>query len=236
MKTFIYCLILSSLPTIAYSLVQEDSHVFIQVNRQVESQPEKNPGTQHPIQNAPHPKKEAKKPDSKHFEKKDKDFDRARHDHDRYPVYQTVIVIPTGFERTNVDGQVYYYKEGVFYQLNFNALLPVDAPIGAVVDSLPMDRSYATVDGIDYIIYNNTYYVRTDQGHYQVVELPTSDLGDITTVTANSNSVVVTIPNSDSDGSTTVTLVKSEGGFIGPQEEFYSEFPSISQLKAMYGK
>ena len=45
----------------------------------------------------------------------------------------------------------------------------------------------------------------------------------------------VNIPNAVG-GHTPVKLKKSGDGFIGPQGEYYSEFPSVEQLKLMYGK
>ena len=45
----------------------------------------------------------------------------------------------------------------------------------------------------------------------------------------------VNVPNSKG-GWTSVTLTRSGTGFIGPQGEYYQEFPKIKQLKEMYGK
>lgn len=45
----------------------------------------------------------------------------------------------------------------------------------------------------------------------------------------------VNIPN-DRGGYTAVVIKRSGNGFIGPQGEFYPEFPKVSQLKVMYGK
>jgi len=45
----------------------------------------------------------------------------------------------------------------------------------------------------------------------------------------------VNVPN-DRGGFTTVMIKKSGNGFVGPQGEFYAEFPKVSQLKAMYGR
>jgi len=45
----------------------------------------------------------------------------------------------------------------------------------------------------------------------------------------------VNVPNND--GSYTAVIIKRSGsGFIGPQGEYYPEFPKIFQLKIMYGK
>lgn len=49
------------------------------------------------------------------------------------------------------------------------------------------------------------------------------------------DSFVVNVPN-DRGGYTAVTIRKSGNGFIGPQGEYYAQFPNVSQLKVMYGK
>ena len=45
----------------------------------------------------------------------------------------------------------------------------------------------------------------------------------------------VNIPNTRG-GYTPVALKRSGSGFIGPQGEYYTEFPKVEQLKVMYGK
>ncbi len=45
----------------------------------------------------------------------------------------------------------------------------------------------------------------------------------------------VHIPNSGG-GYTTVIVKRSGDGFVGPQGEFYPEFPKVEQLKVMYAK
>ncbi len=37
-------------------------------------------------------------------------------------------------------------------------------------------------------------------------------------------------------GYTAITLKKWGNGFIGPQGEYYSEHPTVEQLKTLYGK
>jgi hypothetical protein len=49
------------------------------------------------------------------------------------------------------------------------------------------------------------------------------------------NEITVNIPN-DHGGYTPVVIKRSGQGFIGPQGEFYPEFPKVTQLKVMYGK
>jgi hypothetical protein len=60
----------------------------------------------------------------------------------------------------------------------------------------------------------------------------------ITTVGPESgpaDSFTINIPNSKG-GYTAVTLKKSGNGYIGPQGEYYTVFPKVSQLEVMYGK
>lgn len=45
----------------------------------------------------------------------------------------------------------------------------------------------------------------------------------------------VNIPNAHG-GYTAVVIKRSRNGYIGPQGEFYPEFPKISQLEIIYGK
>jgi len=47
--------------------------------------------------------------------------------------------------------------------------------------------------------------------------------------------MTVNIPN-DHGGYTPVVIKRTANGFIGPQGEFYPQFPKVSQLKVMYGK
>jgi len=96
------------------------------------------------------------------------------------------------------------------------------------------------INGVTYYVNNGAYYIYTQYG-YQAVAAPTG--ASITTVTAatpaavtdTDDSFTVNVPN-DKGGYTAVLLKKSGTGFIGPQGEFYSDFPKISQLRAMYGK
>ncbi len=46
----------------------------------------------------------------------------------------------------------------------------------------------------------------------------------------------VNIPNEKTGGYTEVTLKRTDKGFLGPQGEFYPDFPKVAQLKAMYVK
>jgi hypothetical protein len=47
--------------------------------------------------------------------------------------------------------------------------------------------------------------------------------------------VTINVPNSRG-GYTLVALVKSQDGYVGPQGEYYQGYPTIEQLKVIYGK
>jgi hypothetical protein len=214
---------------------------FFQVNAPVTHQPKSEGRFQAPSKPAEKPADAKPKDHSKDkFHDKDQDHhwdhDFNKDHHLRDSPIQKVIVFPVGFSSVVVRDGTFYYNHGQFYQLDNDALVPVEAPLGAVVGDLPTDRTSTNVDGTIYEVYNNVYYVMTPEGRFQVVEPPSSDLGDITTITDNSDSIIVHIPNSDGNGYSTVILTRTEDGFVGPQEEFYSEFPTSAQLKAMYGK
>ena len=100
------------------------------------------------------------------------------------------------------------------------------------------------VNGATYYVNTGVYYVYTQYG-YQAVATPVGvTVTAVQTATVNAapvtsagidDSFVINIPN-NKGGYTAIVLKKSGNGFIGPQGEFYSEFPKVSQLQLMYGK
>ena len=101
------------------------------------------------------------------------------------------------------------------------------------------------INGVTYYVNNGVYYVYTQYG-YQAVATPvglTAPVIQAAPVTASSvtpsapgdDSITINIPN-NKGGYTAVMLKKSGNGFLGPQGEFYPEFPKVSQLQTMYGK
>jgi hypothetical protein len=100
------------------------------------------------------------------------------------------------------------------------------------------------VNGVTYYVNNGVYYIYTQYG-YQAVSTPAGistvpviQPAAVTSAPASvdtEDSFTINIPNSKG-GFNSVILKKSGNGFIGPQGEFYSEFPKVSQLQVMYGK
>jgi hypothetical protein len=110
-----------------------------------------------------------------------------------------------------------------------------------------VSSSYQPVlaNGITYYLNNGVYYIYTQYG-YQAVATPAGVTAPVVQTqppavtsapgsTSTDDSFVINIPN-NKGGYNTVLLKKSGNGFTGPQGEFYSDFPKVSQLQAMYGK
>lgn len=132
----------------------------------------------------------------------------------------------------------YYYHHYPYYD-------PYYAEPAYVV--VPSSSSYqpVVVNGVTYYVNNGVYYIYTQYG-YQAVATPAAVIpppvvpsAAVTAAagssTAGDDSITVNIPN-NKGGYTAVVLKKSGNGFVGPQGEFYADFPKVSQLQTMYGK
>jgi hypothetical protein len=137
----------------------------------------------------------------------------------------------------------YYYGDPYYHHYYDPYYDPYYAqPVYAVVPS----SSYqpVVVNGVTYYLNNGVYYIYTQYG-YQAVATPAGVSAPVIQQTASiaaapasvdtDDSFTINVPN-EKGGYTAVLLKKSGKGFIGPQGEFYSEFPKVSQLQAMYGK
>ncbi len=115
----------------------------------------------------------------------------------------------------------YYYNDPYYYGG------PYYSAGNAVLVTPPANFQPVVINGTTYYVNNGTYYIYTAYG-YQAVASPAAVAGTL-------NSYIINVPNGRG-GYTAVILKRSGRGFIGPQGEFYPEFPKISQLKLMYGK
>jgi len=171
------------------------------------------------------------------------------------PHGREVHALPHGYIRLIMGGLEYYYWEGMFYRMTADRYLVVPAPIGAVVTTIPQGCQPVVIDGIPYYTINGVTYMYTTMG-YQVVPEPktiviknytvdqkasvNTPIQNVTSAegastTTAEESFTVNVPNAKG-GYTAVTLKRAGNGFIGPQGEYYTEFPKIEQLKAMYAK
>jgi len=135
-----------------------------------------------------------------------------------------------------------YYYGGPYYPYYADPYYaPAYYPGTVVVAS--SNYQPVVVNGVTYYVNNGVYYIYTQYG-YQAVATPaavsapviqTSAVTAAPATISSDDSFTINIPSSKG-GYTSVVLKKSGNGFIGPQGEFYSEFPKVSQLQAMYGK
>lgn len=164
--------------------------------------------------------------------------------------------LPRGYARVHNGPMDYYYWEGMFYRLISGRYVVVSPPVGVVVTTIPQGCQPVIVDGVAYYNINGVTYMATPGG-YQVVPQPKTIViknyingQDATTNTpaqtstntsaagtavGTQDSYTVNIPNSKG-GYTAVTLKRAKDGFVGPQGEYYAEFPTVEHLKVMYAK
>ena len=154
-------------------------------------------------------------------------------------------------------GGRHYYNNGGWYRHGwFGFDIAVSAlAIGALIDSLPPRYTTVVVAGSPYYYCNGYYYQPYPYGGYVVVPPPAlaqsvavvSQTAPIVaaapvsisgaTVTQaqpqTQDATTINIPNSRG-GYTAVTLKKAGTGYVGPQGEYYSENPTVEQLKILY--
>jgi hypothetical protein len=157
------------------------------------------------------------------------------------------------------NGGKHYYRDGSWYRhgwLGFDIAVSALA-IGALIDSLPPRHTTVIVERTPYYYFDNYYYRPSPYGGYVVVAPPMlaqpvmvmpQPLPVISTAPAPfpvaaatqtqpqaQDATTINIPNSRG-GYTAVTLKKAGNGFIGSQGEYYSDNPTVEQLKVLYGK
>lgn len=169
----------------------------------------------------------------------------ARYGHEKrghyahYPFGRMTVFLPRGGISIVFGGDRYYYGDGIFYRRKPEGYFVVVPPYGAVVRTIPPGWSRVMIAGEFYYVYNGVYYREVSSG-YQVVAAPQSVVVDATAVSSNASSAdaesfVVNVPRAQ--GAYAAVILKRSGqGFIGPQGEFYSEFPKIEQLRVMYAQ
>ena len=96
----------------------------------------------------------------------------AYHRHDYYRPGYRLPHLPHGSHRLHLHGMEYYFFDGFFYRPRLGGYFIVEAPIGAVVLSLPSLYATFYLDGIEYYRAGHTYYRRHHPRGYIVVPDP----------------------------------------------------------------
>jgi len=150
------------------------------------------------------------------------------------------VSLPFGYITLRVGGLKYQYNNGDYYRRSRHGYVLVPAPIGACISHLPFGARTKYVNGKRYHHHNGIYYKHTHEG-YVVVEEPVEYYAYEGKVKNKKHydfeeiSFTINIPNNHG-GYSEVSLKRTKDGFIGPQGEFYSEFPKVAHLKVMYAK
>lgn len=178
--------------------------------------------------------------------------------------HRDVVVhrLPPGYVSLLIGGLTYLYCEGLFYRYTPAGYIVVTPPAGAVVPALPAGYTTVVVNGAPYYYYGYTYYTPGPNG-YVVAAPPVAPAVPATVPVAQTlpssattpavapstvnqpaaaaeqkgsdNVFEIYIPNGNGSF-TSVKLIKTEKGFLGPQGEFYEDHPTIDQLKERYTK
>jgi hypothetical protein len=129
-------------------------------------------------------------------------------------------------------GERYYYRGGNWHKsgwFGFGAVVSALA-IGAFIEALPPNHQTVVVEGNSYYHDDRYYYRPLPEGGYVVVSTPVV----VQTQFPIPATSIINIPNSRG-GYTSITLIRSGNGFVGPQGEYYQSYPSVEQLREMYG-
>lgn len=118
-----------------------------------------------------------------------------------------------------------------FFGLSFNFGSP---HVGAVVRVLPHGHTTFVVRGSTFHYYDRVYYAPCPTG-YVVVQPPVVVAQPYGRAMPAGEPVVINVPNSNGSY-TSITIVKSGEGYVGPQGEYYPDNPTVEQLRALYGK
>ncbi len=140
------------------------------------------------------------------------------------PMGAIVTTVPSAFQPVIVNGVTYYANNGTYYVYTPNGYQVVPPPV-TVVQPAPV------------VVNQPAAEVPAQPAAPAAASQPVPAIPPQAAPAAvgKDEPFVVNIPN-EKGGYTAVTVKKSGKGFVGPQGEFYSEFPKVSQLKAMYGK
>ncbi len=166
---------------------------------------------------------------------------RYKHKHLNHDYYGKIVYkLPWGSATIIVGDHRYRYYDGHYYRKHPYGWKLVRAPRGVCITRLPRGYKKVYFGKKRYYHHNDVYYKRVVNG-YEIVDDPSPDY----TVVKNREiyadydddydfeSLTVNIPKEEG-GYDAIELKREGEGFIGPQGEYYEEFPKIAQLKVIY--
>ncbi len=160
---------------------------------------------------------------------------------DRYvvvaaPIGAVVTALPAPVIPIIVEGVPYYTINGVTYMLTSYGYQVVPPPQVIVVkQAAPPPQVIVVKSEAPAPVAASATTVAAAQPATPVPVVQDVAAPQVAPAVAADDSYTVNIPNSKGTY-TAVALKRNGNGFVGPQGEYYSEFPKVEQLKLMYGK
>jgi hypothetical protein len=139
---------------------------------------------------------------------------------------------PDGARHIIIGGHPYWVYGGVYYDLGDDGYVVVGAP---VIRVLPRHYHVVVIRGVVYYVADDVYYRPAPDGYVVVEKPPEPAKVAVPAPEPQASTITVYAPKKDGDGFTPVTLKKIDGGYLGPQGEFYPLMPSVAHLAEMYG-
>ncbi len=187
-----------------------------------------------------------------------RDFHGGKNFHREYVVHR----IGPGYIPLIAGGLALLYSEGMFYRYTRAGYIVVTPPMGAVVPALPPGYTMVYANGMPYYYYGYTYYSPVPNGYVVAAPpvipaappvappmiaqspvaaapaaAPAASQSAVANPAPDTNRDVYDIYIPNGNGSyTSITLRKTEKGFLGPQGEFYVDHPTVEQLRERYTK
>ena len=179
----------------------------------------------------------------------------GRNPHEDFHREMIVHRLPPGYVSLMAGELALLYSAGMFYRYTPAGYVVVTPPVGAVVPALPPGYTTVMVDRTPYYYYGYTYYAPVPNG-YAVAAPPVAPAVPVVPVSpvssanlppqpalyanakeesVNRDVYEIYIPNGNGSY-TSVTLRKTEKGFLGHQGEFYTDHPTTEQLTERYTK
>lgn len=141
--------------------------------------------------------------------------------------------LPLGYAMIRLADAIYYYSDGIYYRNTPSGYVVVQAPVGATVSVIPAGYRTIVYNDVTYYTYDRTYYQQEPQGYRVVTPPPAAAAKNSAAVEAPEKTIVVNVPNPNGSY-IPITLQKYSDGYQGPKGEYYPDYPTLEQLKAMY--
>ena len=142
------------------------------------------------------------------------------------PIGAVVAAIPPEYRPIVINGITYYVDNGTYYIYTRYGYQVVQQP--ATMTQAPVIVTQPAPAPV---------IVQASITQPQpVATAPAASVTASAATPAADEVFTINIPNTKSGGYTAVTIKRSGAGFVGPQGEFYAEFPKVAQLQTVYGK